>query len=77
MGADLVVVGGEAVELGPELVCGGGRVLAGQVFLEGLGEALDLAAGLGVENLRPPSAPSTSMSRATSPAHGSLKQREL
>jgi hypothetical protein len=46
--SDLVVAAGEAVELSLELFLGGGGVLPGQVFLEGLLEAFDLAAGLGV-----------------------------
>jgi hypothetical protein len=48
VGAGVVVVGGEGVELGLELFLGGGGVLMGEVFLQGLVEALDLAAGLGV-----------------------------
>src|SRR5262245_13990369 len=43
-----VVVGGEAVELGLQGVDGGYRPLAGEPFLQGLVEAFDLAAGLGV-----------------------------
>ena len=46
--AGLVVVGGEAVELGLELFFGVGGVLLGEVFLQGLVEAFDLAAGLRV-----------------------------
>jgi hypothetical protein len=48
MGPDGVVVGPEAVELGLELGQGGRLGLAGQVLSEGLVEALDLAAGLGL-----------------------------
>jgi hypothetical protein len=43
-----VVVGGEAVELGLQGAGGGGGPLAGEPFLQGLVEALDLAAGLRV-----------------------------
>ena len=48
VGSAVVVVGDEGVELGLELLLGVGRVLFGQVALEGLVEAFDLAAGLGV-----------------------------
>ena len=43
-----VVVGGELVELGLQPADGGGGVVAGEPFFEGLVEALDLAAGLRV-----------------------------
>ena len=43
-----VVVGGEGIQLGLQFGDGGGRVLAGEPFFEGLVEALDLAAGLRV-----------------------------
>jgi hypothetical protein len=43
-----VVVGGELVELGLQAAGGGGQVVAGEPFLQGLVEALDLAAGLRV-----------------------------
>jgi hypothetical protein len=48
VGSDGVVVGPEPVELGLELGEGGGWRLFGQPFLEGLVEAFDLAASLGV-----------------------------
>ena len=48
MGADLVVVRAEGVELSLMDRQRGGRSLLGEVLLEGLVEALDLAAGLGV-----------------------------
>lgn len=48
MGPKLVVVTDEAVELGLQLLLGGRGVLAGQVLLQRLVEALHLAAGLGV-----------------------------
>jgi hypothetical protein len=43
-----VVAGGELVELGLQAADGGGQVVAGEPFLQGLVEALDLAAGLRV-----------------------------
>jgi len=43
-----VVVAGELVELGLQPAGGGGGVVAGQPFFEGLVETLDLAAGLRV-----------------------------
>ena len=49
-----VVVLGEAVELALEQLLGRGRLLLGQVLLERLVEALDLAAGLGVIGPRVP-----------------------
>ena len=48
MGADGVVVAAEPVELGLQGGDGGGSALVGQPLLEGLVEAFDLAAGLGV-----------------------------
>ena len=43
-----VVVGGEPIQLGLQGAHGCDRPLPGQPFLEGLVEALDLAAGLGM-----------------------------
>jgi hypothetical protein len=48
MRTDLVVVGDERVQLHLELSLGLGRGLLGEMFLERLVEALDLAAGLRV-----------------------------
>jgi hypothetical protein len=48
VGSHLVVVVAEAIELGLESGDGGGSALLGQPLLEGLVEAFDLAAGLGV-----------------------------
>jgi hypothetical protein len=46
--AFVVAVAGEGVELGLQPADGGGGVLAGEPFFQGLVEALDLAAGLRV-----------------------------
>src|SRR5690242_13459919 len=43
-----VVAGGEGVKLGLQCCDGGGRVLAGQPFLQGLVQPLDFPAGLGM-----------------------------
>src|SRR5207237_4013461 len=48
MGAQLVVVGHDAIELGLQLLLGLGRILFGQEALQGLVEAFDLATGLRV-----------------------------
>jgi len=48
VGSGLVVVGGEAVEDDLELLAGGDGVLGVEELFEGLVEAFDLAAGLGV-----------------------------
>src|SRR4051812_38688334 len=48
VGAVVVVVGDELVELGLELVDARGRVVGGEPSFEGLVEAFDFAAGLGV-----------------------------